>query len=474
MVKDCCNENMRAGEFASPSGAKVKVIDSIMGAGKSTWARQYMREHPDEHYVYCTPFLSEIDKTIELCPECYMTQPDNRRGKRKIDDLNDLLFQGRNVACSHVCFASATEKTIDAIQSGGYSLILDETLDVLVDFNEAYSDRITKKDIKLLLEKGFIHIDQYNKVEWATDSYIGSQYSNVEVAAKNGNLYLINGVMLTWVFPPAIFSAFENVFLLTYQFRGSYLRPYFEYYRIPYELVGVEQLPSGKYQLCQYKSDIALRTRYRDLIAIYDDPKMNRYDNFSLSATDYRRMTSKKDSQRLKELKNGLYNYFHNVCKTKGNEVMWTSPKIARGELKGKGYCGRELTREEIDLPLEQRSEIIGQKTCFVPCNARGYNEFRNKTVLAYLLNFYAKPGIKDFYEAKNRIDGTNIKIDEDMLALSYMLQWIWRSAIRNGKPIRIWIPSTRMRNLLIHWLNGDEITAPQGNANAALAVRAA
>ena len=37
------------------------------------------------------------------------------------------------------------------------------------------------------------------------------------------------------------------------------------------------------------------------------------------------------------------------------------------------------------------------------------------------------------------------------------MLQWIWRSAIRDGKPINAYIPSKRMRELLINWMNDFE-----------------
>ena len=46
------------------------------------------------------------------------------------------------------------------------------------------------------------------------------------------------------------------------------------------------------------------------------------------------------------------------------------------------------------------------------------------------------------------------VKVDEDAYALSYMVQWIWRSAIRDGEEIWIYIPSKRMRTLLINWMD--------------------
>ena len=47
-----------------------------------------------------------------------------------------------------------------------------------------------------------------------------------------------------------------------------------------------------------------------------------------------------------------------------------------------------------------------------------------------------------------------NISVNEDGYALSEMLQFIWRSAIRDGKEIWVYIPSIRMRTLLKEWID--------------------
>lgn len=46
--------------------------------------------------------------------------------------------------------------------------------------------------------------------------------------------------------------------------------------------------------------------------------------------------------------------------------------------------------------------------------------------------------------------------MNEDVFALSEMVQWIWRSAIREGNPINIYVPSARMRDLLTRWMNDE------------------
>jgi len=59
-------------------------------------------------------------------------------------------------------------------------------------------------------------------------------------------------------------------------------------------------------------------------------------------------------------------------------------------------------------------------------------------------------PVIKDYFYSHN------VKVNEDLYALSELLQWIWRSDIRNGNKINIYIPSKRMRSIFIEWLNGE------------------
>lgn len=94
-----------------------------------------------------------------------------------------------------------------------------------------------------------------------------------------------------------------------------------------------------------------------------------------------------------------------------------------------------------------------GYSKGFVPCNARGTNEFKDKKALAYLVNFFMSPEIRQF------VNHYDLIFDEDMCSLSALLQWMWRSQIRNGKPIDIYIPSERMRELLNNWIQNCYVT---------------
>lgn len=94
-----------------------------------------------------------------------------------------------------------------------------------------------------------------------------------------------------------------------------------------------------------------------------------------------------------------------------------------------------------------RKQPVRDYSKAFVSCNARATNVYGNRHNLAYLLNVYEHPYIIRWF------DNNGITVDQDSYALSQLLQWIWRSAIRNGEKVGLYLPSKRMRNLLLEWL---------------------
>ena len=90
-----------------------------------------------------------------------------------------------------------------------------------------------------------------------------------------------------------------------------------------------------------------------------------------------------------------------------------------------------------------------GFKKAFVACNVRATNEYRDKTHLAYLRNIYARSPIFQYFGAKG------VKLNQDRYAISELLQWVFRSAIRDEKDVHLYLPSKRMRTLLHEWSGG-------------------
>lgn len=48
---------------------KIKIIDSIMGSGKTSAAINYMNKDYQKKFIYITPYLDEVDRVISACNE---------------------------------------------------------------------------------------------------------------------------------------------------------------------------------------------------------------------------------------------------------------------------------------------------------------------------------------------------------------------------------------------------------------------
>ena len=90
----------------------------------------------------------------------------------------------------------------------------------------------------------------------------------------------------------------------------------------------------------------------------------------------------------------------------------------------------------------------------------RATNDYQDRTSVAYLVNKFINPYIKQFFTTHG------VKVYEDEYAISELVQFIWRSAIRQGKDINIYIPSRRMRQLLKKWINDQKYEDKTNESN--------
>ncbi len=378
-----------------------------------------------------------------------------------------MLSLGSDIAVTHTTFLNATPETLELIEWGNYTIIIDEALDVVTSFNDVQTventpkQKVTPSDIKLLLENKIIKIEQNNKVVWLDKEYDGEcKFSEVQRFAKLGRLYCVDNQFLITVFPPEMFKCFNEVYILTYMFTGSTFKYYLDLFNIDYELKSVKE--DILYELTDYnrESDRKFRAKCKELITICDNEKMNGYKSNALSKSWY---DNSRNNDRLGFLQKNVKNYYRNILKVNASSggIMWTCYGAYEDKIRGNGYTReRRLTDDEKKLPKPEQEKILKQLTCFVPCNSKATNIYSNRWALAYCINIFFHPKIKNFFTENNKDRVQNglseIRPDADLYALSCLIQWIFRSRIRNGKPINIYIPSTRMRNLLIDWLNSE------------------
>lgn len=394
----------------------VTIVDSIMGSGKTTWSIDYINMNKGDNILYITPFLDEVSRLIKATNRDFK-QPINK-GNGKLCALNELLMCEEDIASTHELFKHIDEDSREYIKNGHYTLILDEVLNVIDPYN------IKKDDLKILQDSNCITIDDDGFIIWNKEkSDYDTNYNEIKQLAENKSLMIVNNKMLLWRYPPEIFKLFDKVLVLTYLFEASVLKSYFDVYDIPYKKKSVK-CTYGKYELCDY---FVVHPQLSHLINIYDG-KLNdniRQKDNGLSSTWYNASINK---EAIIQIQKNIYNYIRNVVNADKETILWTTFKAQQKRLQGKGYTKQ-----------------------FLACNCRSTNEYAETYNLVYALNVYMHPAITQFFMQKG------VTINQELYALSEMLQWIWRSRIRNGESINIYIPSYRMRDLFINWLHGSE-----------------
>lgn len=389
-----------------------------MGRGKSSAAIRYMKQYMGKRcFLYITPYLSEVDRVCDLCdfeePDCDFMSKSLR--------LKEMMRKRANIASTHSLFSLMDDEALLLARENGYSLIIDESIQVI------QSVKVSSKDMDILMGS-LIDVGDGGAVSWLDEDYSG-KFSGYKEMADAGTLYYCSGTLCE-VMDPKKFLVFDEVFMLTYMFDGQIQRAYFDFYGFDYSVVGVETDADGYY--FSDRPDSPPPIDYSGMIHIIGekngsyDSKINDigYNRTALSANWFKQRG--KSHQDIKVLRNNLRNFFDRKTASRSNTRLWTTFK-------------------------ENGSWLFGPKnryaSNFLSLNARATNAYKEADCVAYLANRFINPNVGKFFAQKN------IQIDSDRLALSEMLQFIWRSAIRDDKEIFLYMPSRRMRGLLTDWI---------------------
>lgn len=389
-----------------------------MGSGKTSAAINQIKKDVFNKYIYITPYLDEVERIKTECSDRKFVSPQNK-GDGKLENFHYHLGNNQNIVSTHALFKNYNEYTLELIKNGGYKLILDEVVDVVEKLN------IHKDDIKLLIDQKVIKVEKDDKVIWLDEEYNGDFKKYLKPMVKSHNVILYDEHLLLWTFPIEVFQAFKEVIVLTYLFDAQVQKYYYDIHNVDFEYIGTKKI-NDKYCFTD-TPQIPKYTRILiDKIHIVEDEKLNVIGDYeyALSASWFKREKDVRQKPLIKKMKNNLQNVFTNKFKSPSSENMWTTYKDYKGLLSGKGYTSG-----------------------FLSYNIRATNDYKNKTRLAYCANIYFNPYLKNYFLDR----GVNVK--EDKFALSELIQWIWRSAIREGNEIWIYIPSKRMRELLQNWL---------------------
>lgn len=415
----------------------IYVCDAIMGAGKSSAAINYMNERPHQKFIYVTPFKEETQRIRDACPELRFWTPANIEEYefQKREHFKYLVGAGLNIATTHVLFSLCDDEAIELIRQKEYTIIIDEAITAM--------DRMPAKadDVKMAMASDWFQCDncddgQVHEVTVSDAKYDGDWLKDIRFYAKSHRLVALkddDGAhrLYCWMFNTDLFYVAKDTFVLTYLFDSSPMSYLFQMNQIEYEPMYVDQDGSGRYIFSTESKHMPDYTKHlKDMIHILHNDKMNAIgaSKGSLSITWSKNAAKRPSNNHADELRKNLYNYFRNIHKddaTNPKDRLWTCHGALEAHLKGKGYTNRHLV-----------------------FNSRATNEYREAYVLAYCANVYMPVWEQKYYEQEG------VDVDANLYALSTLIQWIWRSAIRDGKEIWIYIPSKRMRTLLEDWID--------------------
>ena len=455
----------------------IQVIDAPCGAGKTEYIIRYINAHPEELFLYIAPLRKMFDRIAGLgeyagrgAKEIFKTPTYNNPERTLRGGIKQLIRAGENIMSTHQLFMMLDEETIELLQEQNYHLIIDEVLNSVSvikskEKNTEEEDEIFRgleqsvkaDDLRLLLDGGYVSID-YNQrglVRWiGTSLATVHRFSDLEAMIKSEAIYALEENFLVWHFPVKAIEAFEKVTVLTYRFDSSEMRAYLQFNRKPYETKTVRWKDNKPY-LADLTPEVALGLQWAQYIHILENDRLNAVGErprnsrkFPLSYSWYQDKSTKAAQ---KTLRDNVTNYFRHRLGAHPDSVMWTTYKNYDNMVYPKGYTRKRSNKD--------------QKT-FVACNCRATEEYKDRYNLAYLVDRHLNPGLIRFFAQEN------IHIDKDEWASSEMIQWIFRSRIRDGsaadRSINIYIPSERMRRLLKAWLGENAETSVAGVKKAA------
>lgn len=422
---------------------KVEILDSIMGSNKTNRVLDWIDSNPNERYLYISPLLSEVDNTSRLATNLKHVSfefPTTDDSDTKSDDLLAKLEIGANISCTHSLYLGMSEKHLDLIEKYGYIVIIDEEVGVIDAFKKYSTD-----DLAYLSANGDIEIsDEDGMISWV-GAELGkkAKYKQFYNLCKAKAVYATkrSDTMLVTQMPVELFTRAKRVIIMTYMFKGNVLDNFLK-------LKKVEVIP-----FTDVSPTIIDKQSIRDLIDL--KPLDRKLLKLGMSVYAYGKMDKKGFDL--------ISNYIRSTglsVGAKAKDTMYTCPKdISPVEMKsGKRVAPRGFLTYKTDLVDDDGNVLLDTKGkpktqdnfCWLHSGCRATNKYSYKWYLAHCYDRHPNLSVETYlYEYGS-------PIDKNVFALSEMLQWIWRSRIRNGEPIVLAIPNMRMHNLFLDWLNEE------------------
>ena len=402
----------------------VTIKDFPCGSGKTTKMMQELCS--DKLYLIVVPLKTEVHRVLEATTHLGFVEPLEAMTteRTKQSALLKLIDQRKSIVTTHRLYSDIGHlAALGCLQE--YNVIIDEVPEVIKPVIS-----LSKRSVDdFYISTGYLRISDDGlcrstaKWERRQDDVSDTLHETIKRYAGGQNLYLTaQGTFLTAV-PEMLFYRCVSITILTYKPEGSYLLGYLKKLGVRYD-IRRDQIAEEKF-----------RAKAQKLITFANTGALEKVNFTYCKQTKY-----SEQSKETKAIRSGLKNWrarhlkdvpLENIMVTCAQDNWRDSKAFKSGKLKLRGFA---------------KTTGLG-KAHWVANQTRGTNDYSHCSHLVYLYDKHPMPPITQWL-------GCSTKGFNDAYGLTELIQWIWRSRIRNGEPITLYLPSPRMKRLLLDWLN--------------------
>ena len=408
----------------------ITIVDYPCGLGKTNTLLSILKEKSELKVLVVVQTLSESDRIVSSLPEGRIYAPEKQgpNYSSKTAQLEQLVHQGVSIVITHSLYEKAGKIAIDG-GFGGYHVIIDEVPNAVsvinsrldyVSFKEFYLDRgyfsIEKDGLVLATPEG---AKEELRLKDALDEALIKKI-------KSRMIYYDGKKNFIEVIPTALFTHTEKLIVLTFLSEGALFLRFLLKCEIEYEVL---------------KSTNANK-EFKQLAL--DNLTLHSIAALKTISFGYKRQTEySKSSKEVKKIRNALKNIRQrDLCGLDLNSLIITCAK------KNWYHCVKNNYNEKKPGIFSTDSRMF-KGANWIPNTTRGTNNYSHCSHAIYLYEQNVNPILLNWLNANNKQFKTEF-------ALTEMIQWIWRTRIRNGEPVDVYMPSGRMREILDQWIHNN------------------
>jgi hypothetical protein len=469
--------------------AHIQIIDLPCGYGKSSMITASFDKR--KKYIAVVPYLSEVSRfktDAKRHSDFILTEP-NSSGSNKSDHCEKLIRAGKSIACTHALFyrlgTLATQPTGvvtgATFKPGGvptievehlladYNLIIDEVVNPFdveqsvrrVDFEEDYLGLGLAEELP---DGRIVPTALWDeKYEQRSRTFNSQLYEK----AKSGGLYRLGKDLFVLTIPMELLLKPKSVTIYTYLSEGSLLLHFLRKLRKerPGEFtLTIDYL--GKEEEAAWREDVANALTVKSIRGL----EQQKWNHRAQLKTIKKHAECASLGHELRQFKNSEFYgvKLNTVMMTCAREVWHANksgerPKAGRLAMHTRMFGHPQKTEQYNPITQAYDDKWTTTGVNFVPNTTRGTNAHTGCTTAVYLYDQNPNPQLVTFLGIKQNTG--EARHFSDAYALTELVQWLFRSAIRVGgvnrtarayeprRRVTLHMPSERMRNLLLNWL---------------------